>query len=144
MTADCLPILLCEKQASVVAAIHAGWRGLAYGVIANTLARLPVANDQLMAWIGPSLSHKHFVVDQAFVDHFTEYQPEASNCFYQDNNRIWHGDLAAIAKQQLHRLQTASVYSSGHCSYEDAETFYSYRRDQPYTGRMASLIYLAE
>lgn len=141
MTADCLPILLRSRDQNLVAAIHAGWRGLAQGIVENTLAQLPESAANLQAWVGPAISQAHFEVGsdvyQAFSDKNLEYQ----RFFIPKAEGKYQADLAAMAAYTLQQQGITEVYLSGLCSYAQAERFYSYRRDGQ-TGRMASVIWL--
>lgn len=143
MTADCLPILLTNQAASLVAAVHAGWRGLADGIIPKTLEALPEQPQNLIAWIGPAISQAVFEVGQEVVDAFLVQSPDLS-CFFVENPAApskFFADLPGIAQDQLKRLGVERVSLSGRCSYGDATDFFSYRRDGQ-TGRMVSAIWL--
>ncbi len=142
MTADCLPILLCDQQGSVVAAIHAGWKGLAAGVVEATVHAMRVDASQLMAWFGPAISQDAFEVGaevrEVFVSHDsasdTAFQPQAEEGKY-------HADLYALARLRLQALGVTQIYGGDRCSYRERETFFSYRRDGV-TGRMGTFIWL--
>ncbi len=142
MTADCLPVLICNQQGSEVAAVHAGWRGLADGILGTTLDTMTSSVDELLAWIGPAISQPYFEVGdevrQLFLDKHTT---EASRRFTGNRPGHWLCDLPGLAADELHRQGLGKVYLSGLCSYDDAESFYSYRRNGA-TGRMASLIWI--
>lgn len=142
LTADCLPILVVNKQASEVAAIHAGWRGVYNGVIANTIDKMHSSAEQLCVWIGPAISQQVFEVGaevkQQFVDQDSDYQ----SCFTAINNvGRFMADLPAIAAMQMGKLGVKHITLNNQCSYL-SEQYYSYRRDGQ-TGRMASLIWLS-
>lgn len=141
MTADCLPILLCNEEGSEVAAIHAGWRGLADGIVSNTLAKMASATDQLMAWIGPAISQQRFEVGEDVFQLFIDSNKNADDFFHANRPQRWLCNLTGLAQQQLSELGVKQVYQSGLCSYSDASKFYSYRRDNV-TGRMACLIWI--
>ncbi|QFI40012.1 peptidoglycan editing factor PgeF [Moritella marina ATCC 15381] len=142
MTADCLPLLICDKAGSQVAAIHAGWRGLLDGVIENTLAKLSADPKDLLVWLGPAISQVHFQVGCEVRDAFITHDPQASSAFIADGDK-WLADLYLLARQRLRALAVnpADIYGGGHCTYREIDLFYSYRRDSQ-TGRQASLIYL--
>jgi hypothetical protein len=141
MTADCLPILLCDRAGSEVAAIHAGWRGLQGGVIQSTLAAMHSSPQQLMAWIGPGITQASFEVGDEVYTAFVDVLPGAASCFSANQPGHWLCDLAGLAAAVLRRGGVEEVSQSSHCSYRDAEMFYSYRRETV-TGRMASLIWI--
>jgi YfiH family protein len=141
MTADCLPILLCNRAGSEVAAIHAGWRGLQAGVIQSTLAAMHASPQQLIAWIGPGITQASFEVGEEVYAAFVDPEPGAASCFSVNRPGHWLCDLGGLAESVLRRAGVAEVTRSPHCSYCDAESFYSYRREAT-TGRMASLIWI--
>lgn len=141
MTADCLPILLCNRDGSEVAAVHAGWRGLQAGVIQSALAVMQSSNDQLMAWIGPGISQAAFEVGDEVRAAFIESSRDTGAFFEPHGPGHWLCDLAGIAEQVLTTGGVARVFRDPHCSYRDRELFYSYRRDGV-TGRMAALIWI--
>jgi YfiH family protein len=142
MTADCLPVLLCDSAGTVVAATHAGWRGLAAGVLAATVRALPAAPDRLLAWLGPAISQAAFEVGAEVRSAFVENDPGAADAFADaaapDKFRA---DLYALARRQLRASGVGAVYGGEYCTYADADRFYSHRRDGQ-CGRMASLIWL--
>ncbi|WFE68208.1 peptidoglycan editing factor PgeF [Thiomicrospira sp. R3] len=143
MTADCLPILLTSQSARLVAAVHAGWRGLAHGVIEQTLSVLPDRPENMIAWIGPAISQDYFEVGQDVWDVFCA-DNAVNRRFFKTvslHDAKFKADLPGLAKQQLNALGVTQVYLSGMCSFAEASRFYSYRRDGQ-TGRMASLIWL--
>ncbi|CAA0124025.1 Polyphenol oxidase [BD1-7 clade bacterium] len=151
MTADCLPVLICDETATVAAAIHAGWRGLAAGVIENTLAAIKRRHPELnlMAWLGPAIGPSAFEVGedvrQAFVtdtDVGVDEKRAADAAFkpLQVAGK-YHADLYQLARLRLARAGISAVYGGDFCTYSDVRRFYSYRRDGQ-TGRMASFIAL--
>ena len=140
MTADCLPVLLCDQQGSVVAAVHAGWRSLCDGVIEATVKAMPVENNQLMAWLGPAIGPGAFEVGEEVRTQFIDKDKQAEAAFKPHRSRFL-GDLTMIAKQRLNHLGVTNVYGGGLCTYTDTLRFFSYRRDGD-TGRMATLIWL--
>lgn len=141
MTADCLPILMCNRSATEVAAVHAGWRGLQSGVIQSALAAMQSASDQLMAWIGPGISQPCFEVGDEVLAAFADSVPGAADYFSPHGQGHWLCDLAGLAERVLNQQGVSQVFRDPHCSYRDAELFYSYRRATT-TGRMASLIWI--
>ena len=141
MIADCLPILLTDRAGSCVAAAHAGWRGLAGGVVANTVARMPAAATELMAWIGPGIGPGVFEVGDDVLHAFCVTAPEQRSAFKAHKPGKWLCDLPALARSALQRAGVSLIYGGDLCTYSDAQRFYSYRRDG-ITGRMAALIWL--
>ena len=141
MTADCLPILLCNRAGTEVAAIHAGWRGLQAGVIQSTVGAMLSEPSQLMAWIGPGISQACFEVGDEVYAAFVDSVEASASCFSANRPGHWLCDLGGLADSVLRGLGLADVTRSPHCSYRDAGLFYSYRR-AAVTGRMASLIWI--
>jgi len=141
MTADCLPVLFADDAGTCVAAAHAGWRGLLDGVLEATVARLPVARERLMAWMGPAIGPAAFEVGAEVRDAFLARDAAATNTFVAGNNGRWLCDLYALARMRLAAQGVNHVYGGGLCTYSDPERFYSFRRDGV-TGRMASMIWL--
>ncbi|NVJ67059.1 MAG: peptidoglycan editing factor PgeF [Gammaproteobacteria bacterium] len=139
MTADCLPVLLCSKNGDFVAAVHAGWRGLADGITIKA-AKKYAKPSELMAWIGPAISQEYFEVGQDVYDEFCKPAPYLSAHFKAVGENKYYADLPAIAADQLQGLGV-ETYQSELCSYAESERFYSYRRDGR-TGRMATMIWL--
>lgn len=137
MTADCLPVLLCDKQATVVAAVHAGWRGLQQNIIAKTIQAMSVEPDSLYTWLGPAISPQAYEVDETVRQHFEPYE----QAFKASRPGHWWMDLYAIARQQLNQIGVNAIYGGNHCTSSESERFFSHRREQS-TGRMASLIWL--
>lgn len=142
LTADCLPLLLCEREGHCVAAAHAGWRGLAAGVIEQTVHALPVAPESLLAWLGPAIGPGAYVVGEEVRAAFLAHDAQAASAFRPAAVGGWHADLYQLARQRLAAAGVQAVYGGGLCTFTDPRRFYSYRRDGA-TGRMASLIWLA-
>lgn len=140
MTADCLPVLLCDRAGTRVAAAHAGWRGLAGGVIGAAVAALGVPGNQLLAWLGPAIGPRAFEVGNEVRDAFLARDAVAEVAFTPVRDR-WHADLYRLAHQQLASLGITEISGGEWCTFEDSARFFSYRRDNR-TGRMASLIWL--
>ena len=143
MTADCLPILLCDREGTEVAAVHAGWRGLEAGVIQSALAAMRTPRQRLLAWIGPGISRAAFEVGGEVRAAFVERDRGAANYFEANRRGHWLCDLAGLAERVLAGHGVESIYRDPHCSYGDSELFFSYRRDGA-TGRMAALIWIGE
>ena len=137
MTADCLPVLVSDPSNGRVAAIHAGWRGLANGIIENTLSAMG-CRDSARIWIGPAIGFQHFEVGEEVVDAFPSAQ---AHCFAALGNQKWLADLPEIAYQKLRELGGFCVSLSHLCSFANRERFFSYRRDGQ-TGRMVSGIWV--
>lgn len=143
MTADCLPVLLCDKQGGVVGAAHAGWKGLATGVIEATVQAMNVTPQNLMAWLGPAISQQAFEVGEEVRAAFVAVQPQAVSAFIPGQNGKWLADIYALARLRLNALGITQIYGGNHCTYSESDTFFSYRRDG-ITGRMGTFIWLAE
>ena len=143
MTADCLPVLFCDQAGTVVGAAHAGWRGLADGILEQTVAAMLVPSGQIMAWLGPAIGPDKFEVGEDVRAIFVADLSAASAAFKAGKPGKWLADIYQLARLRLTRLGVHQVYGGGLCTYTDAARFYSYRRDGV-TGRMASLIWLAE
>lgn len=146
MTADCLPVLLCDKAGSVVAAVHAGWRGLCDGVLEAAVSNMPVQASEILAWLGPAIGPNAFEVGGEVRAQFIAKDAQAENAFKAQGNK-WLGDIYQIARQRLNQLGVTQIYggsvNENFCTYTDATRFYSFRRDNV-TGRMASLIWLTK
>jgi YfiH family protein len=141
LTADCLPVLLCDDHASVVAVVHAGWRGLAAGVIEATVAAMEVPGSSLMAWLGPAIGPGAFEVGGEVREAFVAGDAIAAQAFESQTNGKWLCDIYALARLRLDAVGIHRVWGTNLCTVADAENFFSYRRDGT-TGRMASLIWL--
>ncbi len=139
LTADCLPILLCDRAGTTVAAVHAGWRGLSAGVIAAALTKLPPAAD-LLAWVGPGIGPQHYQVGAELRAQFLALDPAHAAAFSQRAG-AWYADLAQLAVRQLEQAGVGGVYTSGLCTYANSTDFFSFRRN-PVCGRIASLIWI--
>ncbi len=140
MTADCLPVLICDQQGTTVAAVHAGWRSLCDGVIEETVKTMAVDSRQLMAWLGPAIGPDAFEVGAEVRAQFIEKDAQAVSAFKPSGER-YLGDLYSIAKQRLNQLGVTQIYGGGLCTHTDKSRFFSFRRDST-TGRMATLIWL--
>lgn len=141
MTADCLPLLLCDEQGTVVGAAHAGWRGLCDGVIETTVLAMGVPPLGLMAWMGPAISREHFEVGGEVRDAFIRVQPQAASAFVGGEHDKWHADLYALARMRLEALGISRIYGGNYCTFRERERFFSYRRDGA-TGRMGTFVWL--
>jgi len=139
-TADCLPVLLCARDGNEIAAVHAGWRGLAAGVIEAAVAALTTANEEIMAWFGPAISQPAFEVGAEVKQAFVQQDPAAAAAFVENDRGRWQADLYMLARQRLRAVAVNEIFGGGLCTHADPERFYSYRRDGE-TGRMLSFIY---
>jgi YfiH family protein len=142
LTADCLPVLFCDRAGTRVAAAHAGWRGLAGGVLEATVTTLAVPADGLLAWLGPAIGPRAFEVSGEVRDSFLRIDPGDAVAFDATRSGHWHADLYRLARRRLARVGVEAVYGGGYCTFNEAGRFYSFRRDGT-TGRMASLVWLA-
>jgi len=143
MTADCLPVLLCDRAGSVVAVAHAGWRGLHAGVLERTVAAMARPGTQLLAYLGPAIGPEAFEVGDEVRSTFVAANDEAEAAFKPLRPGKWLANIYLLAHQRLARLGVDAVYGGGYCTVHEAARFFSYRRDG-LTGRMASLIWLAD
>lgn len=141
MTADCLPVLLCDRSGSVVAAAHAGWRGLCAGVIERTIAAMGVAGPELLAWLGPAIGPAAFEVGEEVRRAFVAVDAAAGAAFVARGGGKWNADLYLLARQRLAACGVGAVYGGEACTFAEAERFFSFRRDGE-TGRMGTLIWL--
>lgn len=142
MTADCLPVLLCDEQGSVVGAAHAGWRGLCDGVIEATVSAMKVPAPTLMAWLGPAIGPAEFEVGDEVRTAFMAKQAQAADAFVAGAEGKWMADIYQLARLRLNALGITRIYGGGLCTYTDPDRFYSYRRDGV-TGRMGTFICLS-
>ncbi len=141
MTADCLPVLLSDRAGTVVAAAHAGWRGLAAGVLEATIEKMDVPASELLAWLGPAIGPKCFEVGDEVRANFVDKDPAATLAFATKPSGKWLADIYTLARQRLQAAGVNSISGGDFCTFTEAERFFSYRRDGV-TGRMASLIWL--
>ncbi|MBJ6138645.1 peptidoglycan editing factor PgeF [Marinobacter litoralis] len=143
LTADCLPVILADRDGEVVGAAHAGWRSLCGGVLENLIRAMAVEPSRLIAWFGPSIGPTNFEVGPEVRAAFVEQQAEAEYAFSEQSARPGHfvADIYELARLRLSRAGVSEVFGGGLCTVNDAERFYSYRRDGQ-TGRMATLIWL--
>ena len=142
LTADCLPILVCNKEGTQVAAIHAGWRGLAGGVVEETIKKMNQDPDNLLIWLGPAIGPTQFEVGQDVYDAFLATHTDSATAFKAHNENKWLANLYELAKIRLKHLGISQIYGGKYCTYSQPDLFYSYRRDKGQTGRMASVIWI--
>lgn len=140
MVADCLPVLFASRCGAVIAAAHAGWRGLAAGVLERTVASMNVPATNLTAWLGPAISRAHFEVGDEVRAAFVDSDPDAAACFIANDSGRWQADLTALARRKLAKLGITDIAGGSWCTFADRERFYSHRRDGR-GGRMAALIW---
>lgn len=139
MTADCLPILLISGNGHEVAAVHAGWRGLAGGVVEATVQALQSAPVDLLAWLGPAISQRHFEVGDEVRNAFTDHDPAAAHCFVSNDRGRWQADLYGLARQRLEAAGIRQIFGGDFCTYAESDRFFSFRRDGQ-CGRMACFV----
>lgn len=145
LTADCLPVLFCDRAGSVVAAAHAGWRGLADGVLEATVAAMQVPPGEVLAWMGAAIGPQAFEVGDDVRQVFVAQHPEAAEAFLPHPAAVtgkWMADIYQLARIRLGHIGVHAIYGGGRCTFQESEHFFSYRRDGV-TGRMASLIWLS-
>jgi len=141
MTADCLPLLLCDTAGTEVAAIHAGWKGLLDGVIEASVNTMQSPRPQLLAWLGPAIGPSAFEVGDDVRDAYIQHDAKAAEAFVPQGEGKWLGDIYQLARQRLNKLGVTQIYGGGLCTYTDEARFFSFRRDGA-TGRMATMIWL--
>jgi len=148
MTADCLPILLCDQAGTQIAAIHCGWRSLAKGITARALAKFSGSPKEILAYLGPAISQPHFEVGVDVLEAFFKaarnpaHAEAIAKAFISASRPLhFYADIYALARAELNALGVTHIYGGDYCTYAQTDDFYSYRRDKV-TGRMASLIWL--
>lgn len=141
LTADCLPVLLCDDGGTAVAAVHAGWRGMAAGVIEASVAAMRIPGRGLMAWLGPAIGPSAYEVGTDVMAAFTVADPGAAAAFSPAGHGKWLCNLYALARRRLAAVGVSRVFGGDFCTHTDRRRFFSYRRDGA-TGRMASLIWI--
>ncbi len=141
LSADCLPVLFADAEGRCVAAAHAGWRGLAAGVLESTLSSMPVPPEAITAWLGPAISLAAFEVGGEVRDAFLAQDETLGTAFSPGVGGRWFGDLYAIARARLSAAGVQRVHGGGRCTVSEAQDFFSYRRDGR-CGRMATLVWL--
>jgi len=142
MTADCLPVLICNRKGDRVAAAHAGWRGLVDGVVEATIQSLNEKPENLLVWLGPAIGAQAFEVGAEVRDAFIKNLAESSLAFKENRPGHYLADIYLLARLCLKRVGIEAVYGGEYCTYTDANYFYSYRRDGK-TGRQVSLIWFS-
>lgn len=143
MTADCLPVLITDRQGSCVAAVHAGWRGLEQKTIVQTIEKMPVKSQDLLVWLGPAIGANAFEVGEEVRDQFLKQDQSYAEAFAAGKREgKWLLDIYRLARHQLAALNVRGIYGGDRCTYQDVQRFYSFRRNKV-TGRMASLIWIS-
>ncbi len=140
LTADCLPVLFCDEKGSVVAAAHAGWRGLVRGILEATIVACRCPPEQLLAWMGPAIGPQAFEVGNDVRDPFVASNPRSASAFSPHAKGKWLCDLYMLARMRLADAGVKRIYGGTHCTFNEPERFFSFRRDGR-TGRMATLIW---
>ena len=141
MTADCLPVLFCDDSGSVVAAAHAGWRGLLAGVLETTIMTMGISGENIMAYLGPAIGPEAFEVGDEVRSAFVAKNEKAALAFQPSRAGKWLADIYLLARQRLSGQGVDRVFGGDFCTVNEVERFFSYRRDGQ-TGRMASLIWI--
>ena len=142
MTADCLPILLCNQQGTKVAAIHAGWRSLAAGIIEKTIDKFDCHPADIITWLGPAIGPTQFEVGHDVYQAFCQHSDTAQHAFKKTDSSHYLVDIYLLARQRLNALNVSAIFGGDYCTVSDPSQFFSYRRDGV-TGRMASIIWIA-
>jgi polyphenol oxidase len=141
LTADCLPVLFASEAGDAVAAAHAGWRGLAGGVIEAAVQALGVAPASLLVWLGPAIGPRHFEVGPEVRDELLRADSGALAAFVPNSRGRFMADLPGLARRRLERLGITRIYGAGECTHQEPDRFFSHRRDGQ-TGRQATLVWL--
>lgn len=141
MTADCLPVLLCNRSGTRVAAVHAGWRGLADGVIEAAVAKFSEPGEELLAWLGPAIGPDKFEIGGEVRDRFLADNPADASAFVAKGSDKWLADIYALARSRLQSMNCGYIGGGDYCTVTESERFFSYRREG-ITGRMAALIWI--
>ena len=141
MTADCIPILVCDQSGTIVAAIHAGWKGIAAGIIEATIKAMNTDQAKLLAWLGPAIGENSFEVGEDIREVFIKNNPESQKAFVAYNNSFL-ANIYLISSQRLNDSGITAIYGGEYCTFTQKELFFSFRRDRNKSGRMASLIWL--
>lgn len=141
LTADCVPVLLADRRGRRIGAAHAGWRGLVKGVLPNAVAALGVPPEDVVAWLGPAIGPAGFEVGDEVRAAFAAHGFSVDGAFARNARGRWQADLHALAAESLARAGVTALYRAEHCTFTDAERFFSHRREAP-CGRMASVIWM--
>ena len=141
MTADCLPVLFCDTSGTRVGVAHAGWRGLAAGVLPAAVARMGIEPRAMLVWLGPAIGQAAYEVGEEVRQALMHSVPGAETCFEPNAAGRWQADLCGLARLSLQGAGVNGIYGGGVCTYTESERFFSHRREAP-CGRMATLIWL--
>lgn len=141
LTADCLPVFLCDRRGTAVGVLHSGWRGLAAGIVEAGIARMGIPGASLLAWLGPAIGPAAFEVGDDVREAFVDADADTARAFVANPRGRWLADIYQLARRRLERQGVTAIYGGEYCTVTQADLFYSYRRDGV-TGRMASLIWL--
>lgn len=143
LTADCLPVLFSDRSGKAVGAAHAGWRGLAAGVLEATVDAMRTAPSDLLVWLGPAIGPQSFQVGRDVFESFCGDDSGAAECFAAERDGKWRADLYGLARRRLARLGVSAIFGGGRCTYTERNFFYSYRRGgEDASARMATLIWI--
>ncbi len=142
LTADCLPVLFCDREGGCIAVVHAGWRGLLNGVLENTLNALPVETSRLLCWLGPAIGPGKFEVGKELRHRFVRKDPGHEPAFRAGKAGKYLADVYQIARNIVTAKGVQTISGGEYCTYTQSQKFFSYRRDDGITGRMATLIWL--
>ncbi len=141
MTADCLPLLIADREGEFVAAVHAGWRGLLAGIVEEAVKKSRLPPERLEVWLGPAIGADFFEVGEEVYSGFSSRYPETEQAFIQRSQGKWNADIYLLARMALKRVGVDKSCGGCFCTFADSERFFSFRRDG-ITGRMASIIWL--
>lgn len=144
LTADCLPVIFCDLSGSVVAVAHAGWRGLVRGVLEETVKGMGVVPEHLIAWFGPAISQSHYEVGPEVRDAFMAVDERAGSAFIPGDGDRYYCDITAFARMRLEKAGLKQIYGGGLCTFSDPTHWFSYRRDGPRQGCLATVCWLSE
>lgn len=142
LTADCMPLFLCDRAGRRVAVAHAGWRGMSAGVLENTVRAIGAGPSEVIAWMGPAISPAAFEVGPEVKEAFEAFDPAAKRDFFPGKPGKFMADLYGLARRRLERVGVREVHGGGFCTRNDSERFFSYRRE-PKSGRMGAFIWIA-
>lgn len=142
LTADCLPVLFCNQDGSEIAAAHAGWRGLADGMLENAVGAMQSNPEKIMVWLGPAAGAQAYEIGAEVHDAFVSHDLGACAAFTSTRENHWRADLYQLARMRLRAAGVTKIYGGDHCTISERDLFFSHRRDQR-TGRMASVIWMS-
>lgn len=141
LTADCVPILVCDQDGTIVAAIHAGWKGIAAGIITSTIKSMNTNSSKLLAWLGPAIGPNAFIVNNDVREIFCQQLAESKSAFTKHNDRFLT-NIYSLATLYLKHAGITKIYGGEYCTFTQKDLFFSFRRDGEKSGRMANLIWL--